>query len=160
MTRSVGAKLPDPLLKLLSGERLDGQTNVVFMLLTVRDDGWPHPAMLSVGELAAPAPHRIRLALWPGSRTTANLTREGRATLAFVHEGAGWSVRGSAARGEDLVLSSGQRLAAFEMSVEEVLVDEVAYAILTSGVTFRLREPQQVISRWRETIDALLAAGC
>jgi hypothetical protein len=157
VTRSVGARLPDPLLKLLSGKRLDDEADLAFMLLTVRDDGWPHAAMLSLGELAAPAPHRVRLALWPGSRTTANLTRDGRATLALVHEAAGWYVRGSAERGEDLLLSSGQRLAAFEMSVEEVLVDEVAYAVLTSGISFRLREPQQVLPRWRETIDALLA---
>ncbi len=158
MTRIVGGRIPDQVLTILSGKRLEELADVTFLLLTVREDGWPHVAMLSVGEIAAPAPHRVRMALWPGSRTTANLTRDGRATLAVVHEGAGWYVRGSARRGEDLMLSSGQRLAGFELSVDEVLVDEVAYAVITAGITFRLREPQQVLPRWRETIEALLAA--
>lgn len=157
MTRIVGSRLPEHVVAILSGKRLAELADVTFVLLTVREDGWPHVAMLSVGEIAAPAPHRVRMALWPGSRTTANLTRDGRATMVLVHEGAGWYARGSAQRLEDLMLSSGQRLAAFELGIDEVLVDEVAYAVLTSGITFRLRKPQEVLERWRETIDALLA---
>ncbi|MCY4087836.1 MAG: hypothetical protein OXG37_13380 [Actinomycetia bacterium] len=46
---------------------------VTALLGTTNDDGWPHVAMMSVGELAAVDPHRPRAALWRSSTATANL---------------------------------------------------------------------------------------
>jgi len=37
--------------------------------------------------------------------------------------------------------------------------DSADYATLTSGVTFRLKDPAQVVPRWQHTVDALRAAA-
>ena len=101
-------------------------------------------------------PRTLRAALWPSSTATRNLTRTPRATIALVHEGSGYYLRCCARRGEDLEGLSGEgRLAFFEMEIVEAMEDAVAYAKLTSGVTFQLANPGKVLPRWRETVTAL-----
>jgi hypothetical protein len=147
--------MPSNLLRLLDGTDLAERQGLTFLLLTTDDAGWPHLAMLSVGELVAQNAQTLLAALWLHSSTTHNLDRHGRGVLAMVAEGAGYSVRCSAGRGPDLDLGEQGRLAAFVLTVEDVLEDVVSYASLTSGVTFRLNQPDQVLPRWRRTIDAL-----
>ncbi len=95
----------------------------------------------------------VRLALWPGSRTTGNLTRSGRGVLAFVHAGGAYSARLETCRAADLGPPAG--LAVFEGRVAAVRRDEVAYAHLRSGITFDLPDPAAVVARWRATIEEL-----
>jgi hypothetical protein len=45
------------------------------------------------------------------------------------------------------------------LRVEDVLEDAADYATLISGVTFRLKRPDQVVPRWQHTVDALRAAA-
>ena len=123
------------------------------------EDGWPHLAMLSVGEVLATGPRELRLALWRSSTATANLTRAGQATLALVHDGTGYYLRCSARRGPDLELEQSGPLAYFVARVEDVLEDNVGYAVLESGIQYRLARPEQVLPRWREAIAALRTAG-
>ena len=115
--------------------------------------------MLSAGEVLAVGPREIGLALWPDGTSAANLTRAGRATLALVHAGAGWYVRCVARREADLSLAGGRRLAAFVLAVDEVLVDDVPYAELTTGIEFRLAEPERTLATWRAVVDALRRAA-
>jgi hypothetical protein len=95
----------------------------------------------------------VRLALWPDSRATANLTRTGQGVLAFVDDGAAFTVRVEASRGPDLP----GPVAAFVGRVAGVRRDEVGYARLTSGITFDLPDAPSVLARWGETIEALRA---
>ncbi len=120
-------------------------------LLTAAEDGWPRVALLSAGEVLAMSDSEVRLALWPDSRTTANLTRTGQGVLAFVHDGAAFTVRVEASRGPNLP----GPLAVFDGRVAGVRRDEVGYARLTSGITFDLPDAPAVVARWRETIEAL-----
>ena len=156
VSRSIGNDLPPILRPLLDGRDQAIREGVTFLLLTTTHHGWPHVAMLSVGELLYTGPRTLRAALWPSSTATRNLTRTRRATVALVHEGSGYYLRCCARRGEDLEgLSSEGRLAFFEMEIVEAMEDAVAYAKLTSGVTFQLANPGVVLPRWRETIAAL-----
>jgi hypothetical protein len=156
VSRSIGNDLPPALRPLLDGRDQAIREGVTFLLLTTTHDGWPHVAMLSVGELLYTGPRILRAALWPSSTATRNLTRTPRATIALVHEGSGYYLRCCARRGEDLKgLSGKSRLAFFEMEIVEAMEDAVAYAKLTSGVTFQLANPGKVLPRWRETITAL-----
>jgi hypothetical protein len=41
------------------------------------------------------------------------------------------------------------------LRVEDVQEDAVNYAELTSGIRFRLHDPEAVVARWQQTIDAL-----
>jgi hypothetical protein len=158
MARPLGATLPEPVRTLLNGEQLSAREGLTILVLTTTPEGWPHLAMVSVGELLALTADRLRLALWLQSTATANLTRTGRTTLALVHEGAGYYVRCAAQRDEDLPPGRVGRLAHFELQVEEAFEDVAPYAELTSGITFRLKNRSDVLPAWQETIDALRRA--
>jgi len=154
--RSLGPRLPDNLRPLFDGSDLDQRVGLTFLLLTSGEDGWLHQAMLAVGEVVAVRDDTLHVALWLTSTATRNLTREGRAVLTLVTDGAGYILRCSAERLEDLDLGPHGRLAAFVLPIVDVLEDRVSYARLTSGVRFELNEPEQVLDRWQRTIDALV----
>jgi hypothetical protein len=148
-----GPGLPRDLVELLDGRDLERGLGFTIQVLTADESGWPRVALLSAGEVFALDDRRLRLALWPGSETTANLTRTGQATLAFVHDHASYSLHLDAHRAADL----GEPMvrAVFDGRVAAVRRDEVPYAALRSGITFDLVDPAPVLARWRATIDAL-----
>jgi flavin reductase (DIM6/NTAB) family NADH-FMN oxidoreductase RutF len=143
--------LPADVVALLDGNDLEARIGLTIELLSAGEDGWPRVALLSAGEVLAVSDETVRLALWPQSHTTENLTRTGKGVLAFVHDGAAYNVRLRAIRSPDLP----GPLAAFEGSVAEFRRDEVGYARLTNGITFELPDAPAVVARWRETIEAL-----
>ena len=159
MPTSLGSRLPEKMQRLFAGTDLAAGIGETFLLLTVGEDGWPHMAMLSVGELLLADASTLRAALWLHSTATRNLTRESRGLLALVHDGAGYYLRCQAVRGPDLDLGEDGRLAYFELKIQDVLEDAVSYAVLTSGMTFKLHQPEQVLARWERTIAALRAAA-
>lgn len=130
---------------------------LTFELITTTEDGWPHVALLSVGEIVATGSRELRVALWTGTTTTRNLTLNGRATLMVIQGAAAYYMHLSIRRQSDLVLPHGKR-AFFVASVEETLEDVVSYAVLTSGVAFELNEPAQTVAMWEETVEAMRAA--
>ena len=144
--------------EVLDGHDLAARAGLTILLLTTSAEGWPQVALLSVGEVLAVDRRRLRLALWPGSGSTANLSRGPQATLMLVVGAETYYVRARGRRLPDLALSHGAR-ACFEADVEDVLVDVVAYAAVTSGVEFRLNDPEQVLQGWQEAVAALGAVG-
>ena len=158
MTRSIGSELPDAVRHLLDGSDLAEREGLTFLLLTTDEDNWPQVAMLSVGEVVAIDARVLHAGLWLHSGTSKNLTRAGRATLVFIANGNGYYVRVRASRGQDLDLGAEGRLAYFVLEVEDVQEDSADYARLTSGVTFKLSDPAQVVPRWQHTVAALKAA--
>ena len=146
------ARLPGEVVALLDGSDLDARVGFTLELLTVDHDGWPGVALLSAGEALALDDSTVRLALWPGTRTTANLTRTGQAALAFVDDGAAFTLRLETCRGSDLAEPA---LAVFDGRVVDVRRDEVSYARLRSGIVFDLPDPPSVVGRWRSTIGEL-----
>jgi hypothetical protein len=159
MTRPVGDQLPDPLYAALSGDGLGEHEGLTFLLLTVDPHGWPHQAMLSVGEVVANDRRRLGLALWPASRTTRNLDERARATLTAVVEETGFTIRLRVRRRGELSTPLAGTLAHFDAAVEQVRADVVPYAVLESGVRFRLRDRDEVLSRWAEVRACLQAEG-
>jgi len=115
--------------------------------------GWPRVALLSLGEVLALNPATVRLALWPHSHSVSNLRASGRAALAWVQDGGAYTAQ--------LYLREGPTLpgpparAVFEGRVVGGRRDEVPYARLTSGITFELVEPAQVMAGWQATLDAM-----
>ncbi len=156
MSRVEGLELGSELVSLLDGNDLHGKVGETILLLTVSETGWPHLAMLSVGELLAVAPGEVRMALWKGTRTGDNLRRTSQGTLALVHGGAGHYV--------ELQVTDSGRLEAgpmtldyFSCKVARVLTDVVGYATLTSGIRFDLPRQDEVVSRWERTVEAMRA---
>jgi len=145
----------------LRGE-LDGDPAVDdgFTVLVLSDaSGWPHLAMISRGEIVCADDRALRLALWPSSTACANLTAQGRATLCAVVDGVAYSVRVLTRRLEDINTPLAGRLACFQADVEAAAADRAPYAVLESGVRFRLLEPEATLERWRETRGALRQVG-
>lgn len=154
MPKVISDRLPRALAELLDGRDLEAKAGETFELLTVGDDGWPNVALLSAGEVLARSEVELRLALWPGTATVANLRRRGRAVLTCVFEGTAYSVKLSAAA---LRLADAP-LACFTCRVEAVQSDTVDYAELLSGIRFRLVDVPGAVERWRRTLDLLRRA--
>jgi len=148
-------ELAGEVVELLNGDDLDARVGLTLELITVDDDGWPRVALLSAGEVLALDPSTVRLALWPASRTTANLERTGQGLVAFVHAGAAQRVGLRARRLADLPGAPAR--AAFEARVASARRDEVGYARLLGGITFDLPDGAEVVGRWRATVAALRA---
>jgi hypothetical protein len=129
------------------------------VLVLTRKDEWPHLAMVSRGELVCAAESRLGLALWPTSTACANLSATGRATLCAVLEGVAYSIRVRARRCQDLSTPLAGTLATFALEVAAVSGDEAPYAVLESGVTFRLRDPESTLQRWSEIRAELARLG-
>jgi hypothetical protein len=150
VTRPLGAELAGPLYATLSAPDPADPEGLTFLLLSVGEDGWPHLAMLSLGEVVALDRRHLHLALWPRSTTTRNLTERGRATLAAVLHETSYAVRMGVRAAGELSTPLAGTLARFEGRVEEVRADSVPYAVLESGVRFRLKERDEVLARWAE----------
>ncbi len=148
------SELPAALVPLLDRSALGAKAGVTFLLLTTSEEGFPHVALLSVGEIFAPSPSEVRLALWQGTNTTANLARTGRATLACVVDGAGHYVELEARPAGELVLPT-LTLARFEARVRSARVDTVGYAVLECGIRYRLKNKDKVVARWEAQIAGL-----
>lgn len=148
------ADLPAAMLGLLDGVRLERGVGFVLQLLTADEDGWPRSSLLSVGEVIATGTRTLRLALWPGTRSTATLTRTGRATLACVVDGTVYTARLSATRAPDIRIGD-HELAVFDARVVDLRADTVSYARVTSGITFTLPDESRVLARWHEQVAAL-----
>jgi hypothetical protein len=154
MPRSLGSALPADLAEALDGNRLAERVGDTYLLLTTSEAGWPHVAMLSVGEVLAVDRAALRLGLWPGTRSTGNLSRSGLGVLMAVRPPATYYVRlRVAALGE--VPVEDRRLAVFGAAVEDVLEDVVDYARVTRGIRFDLADPPRVLAHWTAAIEAM-----
>lgn len=147
------ARLADAIVRDFDGNHLEAHLSDAIRLSTVSDDGWPHAAQLSAGEILAVNADTLLIAIWPQSNTTRNLVRDGRLTLSLVHDGALLEIRARAH-------AVAQRQTTLELSVFRVAIESVTehrakYAEVLSGVTFRLHEPERALARWREQIAML-----
>ena len=143
MARVRSERLTEALERRLSGSDADSLAQLAIVLCTVDADGWPHPAMLSYFEVAARDPHNIRLAVYNGSRTCANMRERGKATLILVDEGMVCYVRGATTEVAPSMRSAPYN-AALNMRVEQVVFDEPPPdlepgAFVVSGITFMPR---------------------
>ncbi|QII47608.1 pyridoxamine 5'-phosphate oxidase family protein [Bacillus paralicheniformis] len=148
------AQLSNELFQLINGEKLAGKRREAMMLQTVTEDGWPHTAMISAGEILALNKTDIRLALWQGTTTTANIARTGRALLVTCWKGKAYYVRLSLKKLPELKDAKHPR-ARFAGTVEAAREDIAKYADIISGVQIELKDEAAVLRRWEETLEEL-----
>jgi hypothetical protein len=139
-----GGRLPDALVSRLSVNRAAMEGTAV-PICTIDADGFPHPAMLSYGELAADAPDTIRAAVYGSSTTARNLRTRQKLTLLFVDAGITCYVKARVA-GDDTPHPSVTGVVVFPCAVESVLIDRVdtsrePAAVIETGITFRRPSP-------------------
>lgn len=149
------AAIPPDLRRLLDGEDLEAKVGTTLLLFTTSEDGWPHAAMLSVGELLAESDDRLRIALHHGSRTEAGLRGSGRATLLGILDEHAYTLRLACAPLAPLVVD-GLELMAYAGAVADVREHVAPYARLLHGIEFELTDPS-ALERWRRTVAQLAA---
>lgn len=152
------ATLPPAVAALVDGTGLGDKVGQTISILTVGDDGWPRLSLLSVGEVLSTSGADIRLALHAHSGTTAALTASGRAMLHVVCDAAVYKIRVRVRRVDQGPAPNSGRdveLAFFAGEVCQVDEDRVAYAELTSGITYRLDDAEAVVERWTRQVDRL-----
>jgi hypothetical protein len=148
--------LPPAVGRYLDGANLLEKTQAL-RLSTIDAEGWPHAALLSVGDMVAMPNGNIRFVLFPQSGTVANLARDGRLTLTLSLDGGMCELRMRARR---LNHSSKEvPLAFFDAEIEVVRHHAAPYAEVTGGITFALHEPEAVLPRWKRQIEALRTAA-
>ncbi len=154
MSEPIGDRLPKEILRAFDGEDLERKVGPAALLITTDEDGTPRPCMLSAGEVLAPDDRRLRVALWPGTRTARNLARGSRALLCFVAPGTVLYVKG---RARPLDPSASTGLERFEVAVEAVESDLHAGMPVTQGIAFAVegRDVGRVVEAWRRQLAAL-----
>ena len=136
MSRSLGAALPPALVRRLSQQELPSLLGRALPLLTLDDQGRPHPMLCSYLELLAVGAGVIRLAIGARSSARRNLEARGAATLVIAEPNVTMYVKCRAS--SPPLLSGG--LARFDLAVEDVLEDAAQDyeqgARITSGLTY------------------------
>jgi len=144
----------------LDGSRIEDGVGDTLILVSTDEEEWPHVALLSVGEVLAMGTGpdaEVRIALWPNTAATRNLTRTGKALLAIIGRQRCLYLRLAIRRGPDLHPTKGG-LAAFAATIERAVEDEVGYALITTGIRFDLRDQPDTLERWQRTVAALREA--
>lgn len=156
MSRELEPVVPETVRQCLEDEP-ERHVGLTILVLSELEAGWPHLAMVSVGELIVAADGRLALALWPTSTCAANLARTGRATLAVVTDGVAFSLRCHI--DDELPVTAGEdpAMRGFVLRVTAAVEDAAPYADLLGGVTYRLHDAPATLARWRRTRAALAA---
>ncbi|MBX9956791.1 pyridoxamine 5'-phosphate oxidase family protein [Peribacillus simplex] len=148
-------EIPEEIFDLLNGKELVNKQHEAMMLLTISEEGWPHTAMISVGEIVAVSRKELRIGLWPDTSTTANVIRTHKATLILFWKGKAQYIRLSLEKLKELPNVQYKRVR-FHAQIVEAREDMAKYAEIRSGIKIDLKNPKEVVERWSETIEDLL----
>ncbi|MCU7711344.1 pyridoxamine 5'-phosphate oxidase family protein [Priestia sp. JV24] len=141
--------------ELLNGQDLMHKQHEAMMLLTVGEDGWPHTAMISVGEIVAINRKELRIGLWPNTSTTNNIIRTSKATLVLIYKGKAHYIRFSLKRLKEMPTACYPR-ERFSARVVSSREDVAKYADITSGIKIELKNDKEVVERWHKTLEDIL----
>jgi hypothetical protein len=157
MSTNLGPNLPESLVSLFSGSDLRSQVGMACVLVTQGGDSYPHPAIVTPGELVAGDSSTLRIALYQESSASRNLRERQVGTLCLAHDGAGYYVKADAAPfASDAPALNG--LAIFTLTPRHVLKDAEEGAEVTSGFRFKdLRGEDALLSQWEPIVAALRA---
>jgi hypothetical protein len=155
MSTLLDRKVPPALRAVLDQDDNEGFT---MALLTVTEEAFPHQALISIGEIVVLDEEHVRLATWPSSTTTRHMARTGRCALTAVVDGISYTVLLALASHGELALP-GAALTVVDGRVVEASADTARYAVLESGIRFRLTDPASVLDRWVTTRRMLRELG-
>lgn len=164
MSRDLGDALPVELQALLGAGELADREGKAFTVVTVDAEGWPHPALLSYGEVVALDARQLSLATYRGSRTSENMRRTGRLTLCLIDRGMAYYLKGEVREAEN-PMADFPELARFAMMLRAVLADQARDDVepgarLAGGITFQVgRDREASIAYWNRLRSALAARG-
>lgn len=155
MAWPVGEQLPEALRGLFDGKDLKSKVGRAFLISVLDANDFPHFAMVSYGEALATDPRTIRLGLWETSTTTRQLRSRGKATICVAERSGVFYLKGTVT---DLgrLLEADPPIAKLEFRIQQALQDGDPNGEVTSGITYRVTEPEEkMLARWEKQIAAL-----
>ncbi|MBI2986541.1 MAG: pyridoxamine 5'-phosphate oxidase family protein [Deltaproteobacteria bacterium] len=157
MSQFLGKELTTELFERLKGMDVGSKAGKAIVIVTVDDQGWAHPAMLSYYEVVAKDRSRIDLAIGKTSTTAKNLRGTGKITLLITDSGMNYYLKGGV---REIRESMGgvSFMSLFRVELEKVLEDQEPDAAIISGVTFS-RPQKKEASELAEKIFAELRRG-
>lgn len=152
-------ELPDAVNQRLTRYPLAGARHPAFVLLSTDADGGPRASLISNGEVWAHSRTQVSIALWPGSNTSRNIDRAGRALLLVMAPSSSAHVALNCTNGQSIDPAVGGQLLRFDCTVSRVKVDDVQYADMAAGPVIELVEPRPTLKRWNATLRLLRRRG-
>lgn len=149
MSKLLGKELTEELFNRLKGDDITSKTGKAIVIVTVDENGWAHPAMLSYYEVVAKDRSRIDLAIGKTSTTAKNLRRTGKITLMATDSGMNYYLKGNGCEVRES-MEEVPFMSLFRVELEQLLEDQEPDAVITSGVTFsrpRKREVSQIVEK-------------
>lgn len=136
MSKSIGATLPETLVRALSQDDLAARAGRVMPLMTVDEEGRPHPMLCTYVEVLAVGADLLRVVVGSTSGTARNLAERRMATLLIIEPERVVYVK---CRASGAPLMSGAN-ARFTLKVKDVLEDSALEweggAKITSGIAY------------------------
>ncbi|MGW4848112.1 hypothetical protein [Nocardia brasiliensis] len=132
-------------------ERAEGQC---FLLVTTDPDNSPRPCLLSVGEILVTGVDRLRIVVWPNSRTTDNLNRASPVLLTCAIPPDIFHIT---ALPQPLPLVPAAQLARFELTVSRVERDVHEGLPVTQPMWFAATtgREESLLEMWRDQLALL-----
>ena len=135
MSKFLGKVINEELLVRLSGKDIGSKEGKAIIVVTVDEQGWAHPAVLSYYEIVAKSEGQIDIAVGKTSTTGKNLRRTGKITLLVTDAGINYYIKGGAQESRES-LGAVPFMSLFRVEVAQLLEDQEPGAMITSGVTF------------------------
>ena len=143
MSQVLGRELTAELFDRLKGEDVSSKAGKAIVIVTVDEEGWAHPAMLSYHEIVAKDRSRVDLAIGKTSTTAKNLRRAGKITLLVTDRGFNYYLKGTARELQESMRDV-PFMSLFAVELEQLLEDQEPDAVIMSGVTFSRPEKGEV----------------
>ncbi len=143
MSQLLGKGLSEELFNHLNGEDMATRVGKAIVIVTVDEQGWAHPAMLSYHEVVAKDRSSVDLAVGKTSTTASNLRRTGKITLLVTDKGMNYYLKGIA---QELKKSMAgvPFMSLFRVALEQLLEDQEPDAAIMNGVTFSRPQKREV----------------
>ena len=135
MSKLLGKVINEDLLGRLSGNDISSTEGKALIIVTVDEQGWAHPAVLSYYEIVAKSEDGIDIAVGKTSTTGKNLRRTGKITLLVTDAGVNYYIKGDARETRES-LGAVPFMSLFRMEVVQLLEDQEPGATITSGIAF------------------------
>jgi hypothetical protein len=152
MSQLLGKALTPALLERLGGTQIEAHEGKIIPILTLDEEGWPHPALLSYYEIVAKDPTTLETAVWKNSSTANNLRRAGKITLMVTDQGVNYYLKGSV-RELEYEMTGAAPVSRFRITLAQVIEDQEANAQITTGLTYKRltrRDPNDFSAKvWR-----------
>jgi hypothetical protein len=154
VSRLLGDRLPPEIMSAFDGERIEEKIGLAYLLVTTDEDGTPRPCMLSAGEILVPDDRHFRIALWPGTTTSENLSRGSRALFCYIAPGTVFY-----AKGQSAALGPGKdsKLERFQVTIDAVESDIHQGMPVKETVLFEVEgmDKSKVAAGWQRQLEAL-----